>query len=615
MALWTLSSIAWLYTDTVPAAETSTNIFRFGAFELNLPANELRRGGVLVKLSPQQLQVLRLLVENSGQLLTREQIQRQLWGDDTFVDFDRNLNVCIAQIRATLNDDSDAPRYIQTVPKRGYRFIAPVERVNPAPPPDTKPVIPRARWFWIIVAAALASASMAVSYFTWRAADTPERVMLAALPFENLSGETKEDLFTDGLTEELIGQFGSLNPDRLGVIGRSSVMRYKGAPHSIDQVGRDLRVNYVLEGTVRKSAGRVRITARLLKVADQAQVWSDTSERGESEMFQMQEEAAARITGAVSQKLLEGSSSPAPSAHPRSQEAYQAYLNGRYLQHKANRADLERSIGFFEEALRLDPRFDPAYSGAAETYVSLGRSGSPPSDMFPRARAAAEKALSIRESNAEAHTALANALFWYEWNWPQAEMHFKRAIAINASSSAAYHDCAFFLVAMGRTEQGLAYLRRAIAMDPLSTRVNIDAGWLLLQAHRYDEAIAQARRAQELEPGLAEAQACILRSLFYQKKYKDVVNTVHASGPDPEEALKRLYRERLQKREETGPADHFSLATTYSFLGERDRALIELEQAYAARSIMMPLMKSEPGLAALHQEARFQALAQKLALP
>ncbi len=586
-------------------------LLRFGAFELNLQANELRRGGVLVKLSPQQFQVLRLLVENSGQLLTREQIQRERWGNDKFVDFDRNLNVCIAQIRATLNDDSDAPRYIQTIPKRGYRFIAPVERVGVSQPVQTRRTVRRARWFWIIVAGGLAAGSMAVSYFTWQGADRSERVMLAALPFENLSGESNEDLFTDGLTEELIGQFGSLNPDRLGVIGRSSVMRYKSTPHGIDQVGRELHVDYVVEGTVRKSAGRVRITARLLKVADQAQVWTDTSERVESEMFQMQEEAAARITEAVTQRLLEGRAPSISSAHPGNQEAYQAYLNGRYLQHKGNRADLERSIGFFEQASRLDPKFDQAYSGVAETFISLARAGSPQQDMFPRARAAAEKALAVRETNAEAHNAIANALFWYEWNWPQAETHFKRAIAINSSFSAAYHDYGFFLVAMGRTEQGLASLRRAIAMDPLSTRVNIDAGWLLLQAHRFDEAISQARRAQELEPGLAEAQACIQRSLFFQKKYRDVVNAVHASDPDPEETLKRLYREKLKK----GGGDHFNLATTYAFLGERDRALTELEQAYAAHSIMMPLMKSEPGLAALHNEPRFRALAQKLALP
>jgi TolB-like protein/DNA-binding winged helix-turn-helix (wHTH) protein len=379
-----------------------------------LQTNELRRSGVLLKLSPQQLQALRLLAENAGQVLTREQIQHELWGDGTFVDFDRNLNVCIAQIRAVLNDDSDAPRYIQTVPKRGYRFIAPVERVGATQVIESRPAPPRARWFWIVTAALVASCSMAVGYLAWRNAGKTDRVMLAMLPFENLSGDANEDLFTDGLTEELIGQFGSLNPERLGVIGRSSVMRYKGAPHGIDQVGRELGVDYIVEGTVRRSAGRLRVAARLIKVSDQAQVWGDTSERSESEMFRMQEETAARITGAVAEKLLGGGAVSATKTQPRNQEAYQAYLNGRYLQHKDNREDLARSAGFFQKASELDPQFDQAYAAAAETYVRLGRSGSPPQDVFPRARAMAEKALSINHSNAEAHNALANALFWYE---------------------------------------------------------------------------------------------------------------------------------------------------------------------------------------------------------
>jgi TolB-like protein/Tfp pilus assembly protein PilF len=440
---------------------------------------------------------------------------------------------------------------------------------------------------------------MGVGYLAWRSAGRSERVMLATLPFENLSGDPKEDLFTDGLTEELIGQFGSLNPERLGVIGRSSVIRYKRAPHGIDQVGRELGVDYIVEGTVRKSAGQIRVAARLIKVSDQAQVWADTSERSESDMLRMQEETAGRIAEAVAEKLLPAHTAPASPARPRNLEAYQAYLNGRYLQHKDSRQDVERSISFFENAIALDPGFDQADSALAETYVALGRTGSPPQDVFPRARAAAEKALSINPDNAEAHNALANALFWYEWNWPLAEEHFKRALAINSSFSPAYHDYAFFLVAMGRTEQGLSSLRRAIALDPLSARVNIDAGWLLLQAHRFDDAIRQARRALDLEPGLVEARACIERSMLYQRKAR----------LDPEVVRK------LQEAVNSRTGDPFSLATSYALLGEKDRALDELENALAKHSIMMPLLRSEPAFDALHGEPRFQALDRKLALP
>ncbi len=604
----------------MPAADSTALLLRFGAFELDLPNNELRRAGVLLKLSPQQFQVLRLLADNAGQLQTREEIQREVWGADTFVDFDRNLNVCVAQIRSTLNDDSDAPRFIQTVPKRGYRFIAPVERVGA--PAEQQPVEPArrsassSRTSSIVAAVTLiAAALVGAAYLRWRQPPPSARVMIATLPFENLSGDANQDMFTDGLTEEIIGQLGSLNPQRLGVIGRSSVMRYKGAPREIALVGRDLHVDYVVEGTVRMSAGRIRIAARLIQVADQGQIWNDTLERAVDETFLIQEEVAAHIANAVSGNLLGGAPAASARSRTRSQAAYEAYLNGRYLQRKGNRADLERSIAFFEQASKLDPQFDLAPSALAETYVSWGRSGGSPQETFPRARAAAEKALSLNDTNAEAHNALANALFWYEWNWPAAEQHFTRAIAINPSLSLANHDYAFFLVAMGRTEPGLASLRRALAADPLSWRVNIDAGWLLLQAHHFDEAIKQARRAQELEPGLAEANACIVRARFHQKQYREVVDSMHVTGSNPEDALKRLYREKLQEDEKSGKGDPFTMATRYAFVGENAKALDALDQAYARRSLMMAMLKTEPSLESLHGEPRFQELVRKLALP
>ena len=597
----------------MPAADSTALLLRFGAFELDLQNNELRRAGVLLKLSPQQFQVLRLLAENSGQLLTRDDIQRQVWGTDTFGDLDRNLNVCVAQVRATLNDDSDAPRFIQTLPKRGYRFIAPVERVGPSVPPSAPALPVRARvhlnWMWIAVGAVLALVAVIV-YGARHRSSVPARTMIAALPFENLTGDAREDPFTDGLTEELISQLGSLNPDRLGVIGRSSVMRYKNAPHGIDQVGRDLGVEYVLEGTVRRSDGRIRIAARLVKVADQAQVWTDTTERAEAEMFRVEEDSAAHIASAISEKLLGSQAVSRVASHAQNQEAYQAYLNGRYLQHKGTRADLARSAAYFEDTAKLDPRFDQAYSAEAETYVSIGRSGAAPPETWARARSAAEKALSLNEANAESHNALANVLFWREWNWPLAERQFTRSIAINPSFAQAHHDYAFFLVAMGRTEQGIASLKRAIALDPLSARVNIDAGWLYLQAHHFDDAIRQAKRAQELEPGLAEANACILRALFYQKKYGEIADRMHLPKTDPEEALKRLYRDKV--REDSDP---FTLATRCTFLGEKAQALEALDKAYVSRSIMMPLLKTEPSFASLHSEPGFQDLVRKLALP
>jgi TolB-like protein/DNA-binding winged helix-turn-helix (wHTH) protein len=593
------------------AANSTARILRFGAFELDIQNGELRRSGVLIKLSPQQFQVLQLLAENAGQLLTREEIQTEVWGTDVFVDFDRNLNVCVAQIRAALNDDSDAPRFIQTVPKRGYKFIAPVERVG-EPIVKAAAVSARPPRLWIV--ALVLGFLAAAAYFYWNRPAVSQRVIVAALPFDNLSGDPKEAILADGLTEELIGQLGSLNPDRLGVIGRSSIMRFKGAQHGIDQIGRDLNADYVIEGTVRRSEGRVRIAARLVKVSDQAQVWTDTSERAESEVFRLEEESAARIAGAVIEKLLGGAQKSTARAHASNREAYEAYLNGRYLQHNRNRGEYTRSIAYFEQAAKLDPQFDLAYSAAAESYVMLGRSGSPSQEVFPQARAAAEKALAINEANAAAHNALANAFFWSEWNWKEAERHFTRAIALNPSYSQAHYDYAFFLVAMGRPEQGLTSLRRAIVSDPLSTHINMDAGWLYLQAHRFDDAIRQAKRALELEPGLTEATACIVRALIDQKKFKEALESVpgwRGNASNPEEALKQSYRQKLQD----GKGDPFSIAMLYAFVGENSKALDSLDRAYAQHSLMLPLLKTEPSFTPLHADPRFQELTRKLALP
>jgi len=598
-------------------------LLRFGAFELDPHKGELRKAGMLVKLPPQPFQVLQLLAANSGELLSREQIQREVWGNDTFVDFDRNLNVCMAQIRAALNDDADSPRFVQTVPRRGYRFLAPVERVNAAEPVvPVAIVVPRQTNRWLIAGLVLIFA--AAAYFGWRARPPAAvgRPLLAILPMENLSADANDDRFIDGLTEELISQLGGLHPGRLGVIARSSVMRYKGARKSIDQIGRELGVNYVVEGTVQRSGERVRVTARLIQTSDQAQTWTGTYEQDATNLFELEQETAARIAAAVTKQIFPGEPSNASNPGTRDRAAWEAYRNGRYLAHKESRADIERSVGYFEDATRRDPSFAAAYAGLAETCVMLARSGArPASDAFQQARAAAEKAIALDEADAEAHNALANSLFWQDWQWSDAERHYQRALAINPSFSLAHHDYAWFLVAMGRTEDGLASLRRAIALDPLSARINIDAGWLLLQAHRFADAAVQARRTLDLEPGLAEAQACLSRSLEYQGKFREAVVQLIAILPpsplrdeiakmDPKAGLEHFHRARLAR-----PGSAYTAAAEHAALGESAPALDSLDAAYQEHSIMLTLLRADPAFTALHGEPRFRELVRKVGLP
>ncbi len=586
-------------------------IFRFGNFDLK--NGELRKSGVLVKLPPPPMGLLQLLLENAGELVTRDQIQRRIWGDQTFVDFDRNLNVCMAQIRAALNDDADSSRFIRTIPKRGYMFLPPVENVDrvngveqvgavesaPAQPPvraeqsirAQPPVrVQKSNAWLVLVFAVIAVTSIAGAWAIWprpAAPPLPHRVMVAVLLFE---GSAAEEPIVDGLADELISSLGSLQTDRLGVIARSSVMRYKSSTPDLKQIARDLNVQYAIEGSVRTDAGagRVRVTARLVDVADQRLMWTETYEDGQTGLFKLEQDAASRIGAGVARSLFPNLIAARKPAHAVIREAYDAYRTGRELQFQGTLASLGRSLASFEDAIRLDPQYPDAYSALADSCVSLARSGGPSKAMLSRASAAAGKALDLDESSAEAHNALANVRFWADWNWSDAEQHFTRALVINPSYAAAHHDYAWFLVAMGRTEPALISLRRALALDPLSVRINIDAGWLLLQAHHFQEAIVQAKHAQELDPGLEGAKYCVARAEFFLGR--------NSQAPLP-------------------GSDPYSIAAHFAAVGDKRQALDALERAYAERSLEMPLLNVDPSFTTLQTEPRFQRLTAKIGFP
>jgi DNA-binding winged helix-turn-helix (wHTH) protein/TolB-like protein len=568
------------YTESVPTDEARASLLRFGNFELDLKNNELRKGGVLVKLAPQPMTLLGLLAENAGQLVTREEILSEVWGGQSFVDSDRNLNVCIAQIRASLGDDADAPRFIRTVPKKGYVFLLPVQRVG-----EGTAALQKRRTYGTgqaLAAAVLIAVLIAGgAYLTWRPWKTPagsNRVMIAVLPFESVA---PDDPLVGGLSDELISHLGGVQTERLGVIARSSAMRYRSARDA----ARDLNVQYVVEGTIRRDRDRVRLTARLVKAADQAVDWTESYEDSVENVFRFEEESAAHITAAVLGRLFPKGVLRTGLFHVTDRDSYEAYRMGRTLQFQGS---LARSVEFFEQTVKLDPRYADAYAALADACVSMARAGGPPEKLFPRAEQAAHRALELNSASHEAHTALANVRFWFDWNWAEAEQHFRIALRTNPSYAEAHHDYAWFLVAMGRTEEGLNSLRRAIELDPFSVRINMDAGWLMLEAHRFDDAIKQARRALELSPGLREAQACIERAQLYQGR-REV-------GP-------------------LGAADPYSLALHYALSGDAVRAIRELDHAYQSRSVMMPLVKVDPAFTALRGKPAFEALVAKVGIP
>jgi DNA-binding winged helix-turn-helix (wHTH) protein/TolB-like protein/tetratricopeptide (TPR) repeat protein len=553
-------------------------LFRFGVFELDGRSQELRRAGVLVKLSPQQFRVLRMLVEHGGEVCTREEIRSEIWGSEVHVDFERSLNVCVAGIRSALNDDSEASRFIQTVPRQGYRFVAQVDRGGAAAP---MPVAVRRPQWWI---GAVTAIVVAAGVAAWAVLMPGRTMRLAVLPFENL-GDASDAPVALGLTDELTTQLGAASPGKLAVVGRTSAARYASRKPGLDE----LAVDYVVEGSVRTEAGQSRIAVRLVEARGQTQVWNGTFPGVGSGKLELQETVASSVARAVVGKLFSRAAPVVVSPYSADPEAAEAYWNGRYL----DRKDPEKAIEWFTRAAARDAKFAAPRAAMAETWLGRALSGSPTNagEAFANAMAAGEEALRIDDRNAEAHAAMGTVLFWNEWNARESRRHFERALELNASLARAHHDYAFLLVETGAAEAGINELRTGIALDPLAPRVNLDAGWVFLQARRLDEAVRYAKRALELEPRLEEARLCIARAALYRG----------TSGPEAMEELRR------------SPNPYYR-AMGAAMTGRYGEALDALDQAMRARSSMMVMIGTEPAFDKLRGEARFRAMVRKVGM-
>jgi DNA-binding winged helix-turn-helix (wHTH) protein/TolB-like protein/Tfp pilus assembly protein PilF len=552
-----------------PAAEIG--LLRFGVFELDLRRQELRRAGVLIKLTPQQFRVLRMLVEACGQVCTREAIQREIWGNEVYVDFDRSLNVCIAAIRSALNDDSEASRFIQTVPRQGYRFVAPVEGVGPSAPP-AKPNTRR----WVLAATCALVLALAI----WRITSADRSLRLAVLPFENLTGEMADRTTALGLTDELTSQLGAANPGRLAVIGRTSASRYAATKA-------DLPLDYLVEGSLRSESGQVRIAVRLVEARGQTQIWNHMFQAEGQGKLALQQSVAMTVTREVAARLFPHSAPAAAPAYAADPQAAEAYWNGRYL----DRTNPARALEWFEQAARGDAGFAAPRAAIAEAWLGRALAGSDPRDAFAKSRAAAEEALRIDPNNAEAHAVLGAVLFWDAWNRAESRRHLERALALNASLARARHDYAFLLVETGAPDAGIQELRTAISLDPLAPRVNLDAGWIFLQARRFDEAVRYATRALELEPRMVEARLCIARARIYQG---------HGTPAD---------LEALTKSD-----NPYYRAMGAAMAGQAAQAMAALDEAFGKHSSMLAMLGTEPAFDSLRNDLRFREMERKVGL-
>jgi TolB-like protein/DNA-binding winged helix-turn-helix (wHTH) protein/Flp pilus assembly protein TadD len=618
---------------------------------MDLRTLELRRDGVGVALQPQPFKVLAVLASHTGQLVTRDEIRREVWGRDTFVDFDQSLNFCVKQIRIALGDQADTPRYVETLPRRGYRFIMPVEVLGGEVPMTSRVEAPLERRaaapraasrgrvrHWAVGALAL-TAGVLVAWLYQGASPTTVkrahgRVMLAVLPFENMSSDPEQEYFSDGLTEELITGLARLGPGRLGVIARTSSNAYKATLKPVDQIGRELGVDYVLEGSVRRVGDRVKVTAQLIAVKDQTHLWAEAYERQLADVLSLQDELTARIVGSLEARLT--AAVPHAAAAETTPAAYEAYLKGRY--HLSRRpaygiqdSGPSRSASYFEEAIRQDAGFAAAHAGLATALVALSEPGAlKPEDIFPKVRAAAERAIALDAGSAEAHAALAVTRMYYDWDWAGAQASFARALELDPGRAPTHHAHAGLLSAKGRHAEALLAIDRARALDPLSAAVNGDIGWYLYFARRYDDAIAQYRKALELEPELAWVHsflfdAYVAKGDMAGAKAQALAAMLHAKAPrslvepmqrlDPPAAV-AAYVDRVIEsiRKTPSPPAEF-LAARLAQAGQRDEALDWIEKGADTRARwLVSLVLVEPRFDSIRTDPRFQAVLRRVGL-
>jgi TolB-like protein/Tfp pilus assembly protein PilF len=451
------------------------------------------------------------------------------------------------------------------------------------------------------------------------------------MPFENLSGNPEQEYLSDGMTEELIAQLGSLQPARLGVIARTSAMTYKRGGRDIRQIGSELKVDYVLEGSVRREGDRVRITAQLIQVSDQTHLWSESYERSIQNTLALQADVARNIARALTLELLPDERSSSNESGSIPADAHDAFLKGRYFWNKGRTDDLEKSVALYNQSLELAPDYAPALAGLADSYILLGMYYAvPPAEAFSKAKQAATRAIELDNGLTEAHTSLGTILFRYDWDWAGAEGEFKRAIALNPSYGRAHHDYAWFLVAHERFDEAITEIRRAQELDPLSPLANSDVGWVYLRARRYDDAISQIKRTLELEPDFASAQQCLERAYRLKGLYGEAVDSARKSmirsgasqrelveleNKDAEEAMRSVLLWRLKKRNETTsvrPGSPYRFAAQHAELGEFDAAFEWLERAFIERDSELVSLRVDPAFDGVRDHFRFQDLIRRM---
>ena len=621
-------------------------VLRFDDFELDVRAGELRKRGVRLRLQGQPLQVLAALLNRAGDVVTHEELRAQIWTVDTFVDFDHSLHNAIARLREVLGDSAETPRYIETLPRRGYRFIGPVEGGAVSSPsrsaqteqPGQVPAGLRLTKYRELLATtflALLVAGLAIWLARTGAHPTsaaPRLNSIAVLPLENLSGDPSEEFFADGMTDQLITDLAKIGS--LRVISRTSVMRYKGTRKSLPEIARELNVDAIVEGSVTRSGQRVRVTAQLVQAPTDQHLWAETYDRDLGDILKLQGEVADVIAGQVRAELTPTQQALIRRAHAVNPDAYDAYLKGRlYFVNEFTKPDsLKKAQRYFEESIQKDPKFALAYAGLADTYVYLTFAGALQRDQAYRsAKEALATALELDDSIGEAYDTLGVLSFEFYWDWDAADREFNRAIALAPSYSCAHEDRATFLAVIGRRTEALAELTKIDQLD-YGLSVGRTESATYYELRDYPHLIEASRRGLLLDPndwfqhftlgvgyeGTDKVQEAISE---YQKAIKisdnsqGTVALAHAYSAAGKKAQAEKILHDLERKLNQTSASPYTMATIYAGLGEDDKAFEFLEKAYSEKSLdILWSLKSALLLDSLRPERRFQSLLRGMAL-
>ncbi len=603
---------------------------RFGPFQLDLGAAELRHNGTTIKLPEQPFQILTELVNHPGEVVTREELRQRLWRADTFVDFDHSLNAAVKRLREALDDSAEKPLYIETIPRHGYRLIVPLE-AREAVPAARGVLRNRVIWsFAAIVALFAVAAGLIWRHRVTERSPTVNIQSLAVLPLENLSGNSDDEYFADGMTEALITELGKLHA--LRVISRQSVMQYKGTSKTVQQIARELKVDAVVEGSALRAGSKVRITTQLIQANPERHLWSESYERDVKDVIALQGEMTQSIAHEIRLSLTESDQQRLAQVRAVSPEAYEAFLKGNYFLSR-NPQEIRKSVDFFQQVISMEPGYAPAYAGLAVAYLNLGdRNLLPADEAHEKARPLIKKALSLDDTLSEAHTALAGLLDT-GWDWAGAEKEYRRAIELDPNNAHARHWYDMFLLEMGRIEEAVAENQRALQLNPTSRAINAALSVKLTYAGRYDEAVQQAKAGLDMDDHSAPAHFAL--GLAYTKRgmreqaiselktavdltpgysgYRGVLAYSYGVFGQTNEACRVAEEIRqLVTRNSAGQTD---LAVAYAACGRNDEALQRLEQAYREHAYSLASMKTDPTLEKLRPDPRFQDLLRRMDFP